>query len=79
VTLGPKYKSVLIHKSWGSPLVCNDGVTIAKEFDLPDPEENLGAQVIRQVAEKTGDIVGRRDHDLDAPGARHLRSTGSGT
>jgi chaperonin GroEL len=58
VTLGPKSKSVLIQKSWGSPLVCNDGVTIAKEFDLPDPEENLGAQVIRQAAEKTGDAVG---------------------
>jgi chaperonin GroEL len=58
VTLGPKSKSVLIQKSWGTPLVCNDGVTIAKEFDLPDPEENLGAQVIRQAAEKTGDAVG---------------------
>ena len=44
VTLGPKSKSVLIQKSWGAPIVCNDGVTIAKEFDLKDPEENLGAQ-----------------------------------
>ena len=42
----------------GSPLVCNDGVTIAKEFDLKDPEENLGAQMLRQAAEKTGDAVG---------------------
>ena len=58
VTLGPKSKSVLIQKSWGSPIVCNDGVTIAKEFDLKDPEENLGAQVLRQAAEKTGDAVG---------------------
>jgi chaperonin GroEL len=58
VTLGPKSKSVLIQKSWGSPLVCNDGVTIAKEFDLKDPEENLGAQMLRQAAEKTGDAVG---------------------
>ena len=58
VTLGPKSKSVLIQKSWGAPIVCNDGVTIAKEFDLKDPEENLGAQVLRQAAEKTGDIVG---------------------
>ena len=58
VTLGPKSKSVLIEKKWGSPLVCNDGVTIAKEFDLKDPEENLGAQVLRQAAEKTGDAVG---------------------
>jgi chaperonin GroEL len=58
VTLGPKSKSVLIGKTWGSPIVCNDGVTIAKEFDLKDPEENLGAQVIRQAAERTGDAVG---------------------
>lgn len=58
VTLGPKSKSVLIGKAWGSPIVCNDGVTIAKEFDLKDPEENLGAQVIRQAAEKTGEAVG---------------------
>jgi chaperonin GroEL len=58
VTLGPKSKSVLIQRSWGPPIVCNDGVTIAKEFDLKDPEENLGAQMLRQAAEKTGDSVG---------------------
>src|SRR5512138_3494732 len=58
VTLGPKSKSVLIQKKWGAPLVCNDGVTIAKELDLKDPEENLGAQVLRQAAEKTGEAVG---------------------
>lgn len=44
VTLGPKSKSVLIEKKWGKPIVCNDGVTIAKEFDLEDPEENLGRE-----------------------------------
>jgi chaperonin GroEL len=58
VTLGPKSKSVLIQKSWGAPIVCNDGVTIAKEFALKDAEENLGAQVLRQAAERTGDVVG---------------------
>ncbi|MBN8890729.1 MAG: chaperonin GroL [Rhodospirillales bacterium 70-18] len=58
VTLGPKSKSVLIQRSWGPPIVCNDGVTIAKEFDLKDPEENLGAQMLRQAAERTGDNVG---------------------
>lgn len=47
VTLGPKSKSVLIEKKWGEPLVCNDGVTIAKEVDLKDPEENLGARMMR--------------------------------
>lgn len=58
LTLGPKSKSVLIQKKWGAPIVCNDGVTIAKEVDLKDPEENLGAQMLRQAAEKTGDAVG---------------------
>jgi len=58
VTLGPRSKSVLIEKKWGSPIVCNDGVTIAKEFDLKDPEENLGARMLRQAAEKTGEMVG---------------------
>jgi chaperonin GroEL len=58
VTLGPKSKSVLIQKKWGTPIVCNDGVTIAKEVDLKDPEENLGAQMLRQAAEKTGEAVG---------------------
>ena len=58
VTLGPQSKSVLIEKKWGKPIVCNDGVTIAKEFDLEDPEENLGVQVIREAAERTGDEVG---------------------
>jgi chaperonin GroEL len=48
----------LIEKKWGKPLVCNDGVTIAKEVDLKDPEENLGAQMIRQAAERTGEAVG---------------------
>lgn len=58
VTLGPRSKSVLIEKKWGAPLVCNDGVTIAKEFDLEDAEENLGARMLRQAAEKTGEMVG---------------------
>src|SRR3989337_103716 len=58
ITLGPKSKSVLIEKKWGVPIVCNDGVTIAKEFDLKDPEESLGARMLRQAAEKTSDAVG---------------------
>jgi chaperonin GroEL len=58
VTLGPKSKSVLIEKKFGSPIVCNDGVTIAKETVLEDPVDNLGAQMIRQAAERTGDAVG---------------------
>lgn len=58
VTLGPRSKSVLIERKWGAPIVCNDGVTIAKEFDLPDAEENLGARMLRQAAERTGEVVG---------------------
>ena len=58
VTLGPKSKSVLIQKKWGAPQVCNDGVTIAKQVNLEDPEENLGAQMLRQAAERTGEAVG---------------------
>jgi chaperonin GroEL len=58
VTLGPKAKCVLIGRKWGRPLACNDGVTIAKELDLEDPEENLGVQVLREAAEKTGEAVG---------------------
>ena len=58
VTLGPKSKCVLIERKFGAPLVCNDGVTIAKETSLADPAENLGAQIIRQAAERTGDAVG---------------------
>ncbi|WP_152207356.1 chaperonin GroEL [Marinobacter changyiensis] len=58
ITLGPKSKSVLIQRKWGNPLVCNDGVTIAKEMQLEDPAENLGVQMLRQAAAKTGDVVG---------------------
>jgi chaperonin GroEL len=58
VTLGPKSKCVLLERKFGAPLVCNDGVTIAKEMALEDPVENLGVQMIRQAAERTGDSVG---------------------
>ncbi len=58
VTLGPRSKSVLIQKSFGAPIVCDDGVTIAKEFKLKDAEEDMGAQLLRQAAERTGDAVG---------------------
>ena len=58
VTLGPRSHSVLIERKWGPPIVCNDGVTIAKEFALRDPDENLGAQMLRGAAERTGDSVG---------------------
>src|SRR5574339_879511 len=58
VTLGPKSKCVLIEKKYGRPIVCDDGVTIVKEIELKDAEENLGARMIREAAERTGDAVG---------------------
>jgi chaperonin GroEL len=58
VTLGPRSKSVLIDRAYGPPLVCNDGVTIAKEFNLKDATENLGVRMLRQAAERTADVVG---------------------
>jgi len=58
VTLGPKSRCVLVERKWGSPLVCDDGVTIAKEVNLKDPEENLGARMLREAAVRTGDAVG---------------------
>jgi chaperonin GroEL len=84
VTLGPKSKCVLIEKRWGKPIVCNDGVTIAKEFDLKDPEENLGAQMLRGAAERTGDAVGDGTttatllgHAILAEGVRNLAAGAS--
>jgi chaperonin GroEL len=58
VTLGPKGRNVMIEKGWGSPTVTKDGVTVAKEIELEDPCENLGAQMVREVASKTSDVAG---------------------
>ena len=58
VTLGPKGRNVVLDKSYGSPLITNDGVTIAKEIELKDPYENMGAQLVKEVATKTNDVAG---------------------
>src|SRR6202046_578125 len=58
VTLGPKGRNVVIDKKWGAPTITNDGVTVAKEVDLEDPYENLGAQLAKEVATKTNDVAG---------------------
>ena len=58
VTLGPKGRNVVLDKSFGSPLITNDGVSIAKEIELKDPYENMGAQLVREVASKTNDVAG---------------------
>jgi chaperonin GroEL len=69
VTLGPKSKSVLIEKKWGEPLVCNDGVTIAKEIDFKDPEENLGARMIRGAAVRTATLTAVEEPKPQGPPA----------
>src|SRR5256885_1978647 len=58
VTLGPRGRNVVIDKKWGAPTITNDGVTVAREVELEDPHENLGAQLAREVATKTNDIAG---------------------
>ena len=58
VTLGPKGRNVVLEKSYGSPLITNDGVTIAKEIELEDHFENMGAKLVSEVASKTNDIAG---------------------
>src|SRR5205814_5660718 len=58
VTLGPKGRNVILSTSFGSPTITKDGVTVAKEIDLPDPLDNLGARMVREVASKTSDIAG---------------------
>src|SRR5574338_1490779 len=58
VTLGPRGRNVMIEKSWGAPTVTKDGVTVAKEIELDDPFENMGAKMVREVASKTSDVAG---------------------
>ncbi len=65
VTLGPKGRNVVLEKKWGAPTITNDGVSIAKEIELEDPWEKIGAELVKEVAKKTDDVAG--DHRL------HLR------
>jgi chaperonin GroEL len=58
ITLGPKGRNVVIDKKFGSPTITKDGVTVAKEIELPCPFENMGAQLVREVSSKTSDIAG---------------------
>ncbi|MEZ0323531.1 MAG: chaperonin GroEL [Hydrogenothermaceae bacterium] len=58
VTLGPRGREVILEKKWGSPVVTKDGVSVAKEIELPDPYENMGAQLVKEVASKTADVAG---------------------
>src|ERR1700683_3616557 len=58
ITLGPKGRNAVIEKKFGAPIITKDGVTVAKEIDLEDPLENMGAQMVREVASKTSDVAG---------------------
>ena len=58
ITLGPKGRNVVLDKKFGAPLITNDGVTIAKEIELEDPFENMGAQLVKEVSTKTNDVAG---------------------
>src|SRR3990170_3460490 len=58
VTLGPRGRNVVLEKKWGSPTITKDGVTVAKEIELEDPNENMGAQLVKEVASKTNDAAG---------------------
>ena len=58
ITLGPKGRNVVLDKKFGTPLITNDGVSIAKEIELEDPFENMGAQLVREVSTKTNDVAG---------------------
>ena len=58
ITLGPKGRNVILDKSYGSPVITNDGVTIAKEIELEDKAENMGAQIVKEASEKTNDMAG---------------------
>jgi hypothetical protein len=82
VTLGPKGRNVVLDKSFGAPRITKDGVTVAKDIELEDKFENMGAQMVREVAQKTNDLagdgdrarrrqVGCRRHEPDGPQARH--------
>ena len=69
VTIGPKGRNVVLDKKYGGPLITNDGVTIAKEIELDDAFENMGAQLVKEVATKTNDVAGDGTTTATAAGA----------
>jgi hypothetical protein len=78
VTLGPKGRNVVLDKSYGAPRITKDGVTVAKEIELSDKFENMGAQMVREVASKTSSVGRRRYDDSDHPCPRHIARRGQG-
>ncbi len=71
ITLGPKGRNVVLGKKFGAPVITNDGVTIAKEIELKDEFENMGAQLVREVATKTNDAAGDGHHHRNRSGTGH--------
>src|SRR4028118_819590 len=82
VTLGPRGRYVVLDKKWGAPTITNDGVTVAREVELDDPFENLGAQLAKEVATKTNDVAGdgttTATAPAQAPGRAGPRARGAG-
>ena len=72
VTLGPRGRNVVLEKSWGAPTITNDGVSIAKEIELEDPYEKIGAELVKEVAKKTDDIAGDGTTTATAVSYTHL-------
>ena len=68
VTLGPKGRNVVLEKKWGAPTITNDGVSIAKEIELEDPYEKIGAELVKEVAKKTDDVAGDEQNDRQGVG-----------
>ena len=66
VTLGPKGRNVVLDKSFGAPLITNYGVTIAKDIELEDPYENMGARLVKEVSTKTNDVAGDRNNNSNS-------------
>src|SRR5258708_18214819 len=76
ITLGPKGRNAVIEKKFGAPIITKDGVTVAKEIELQDPLENMGAQMVREVASKTSDVAGGGTTTPALPGQANFRGGG---
>ena len=77
ITLGPKGRNAVIEKKFGAPIITKDGVTVAKEIELQDPLENMGAQMVREVASKTSDVAGDGTTTASTNGGRRREPDGA--
>ena len=79
VTLGPKGRNVVLEKKWGAPTITNDGVSIAKEIELDDPYEKIGAELVKEVAKKTDDVAGDGTTTATVRGVQAYRKASRGS